>query len=180
MVFFCISNGERNTFEIRYNSDGKLEGVKDAIKDIKVKDTSTYFGMLSNRHCLEGLQKPISKDVFFDKIKDIPFLYDLIHVETFNTDLIYGHLMKKQILPIQTLVSYHRRGYQLTFDFKIHGEEDHLVEGEKFKKNGPNNFTVEMSSINKEDLFESLRFRIIEAIEVMIHEKNNILPAEMI
>jgi len=51
------------------------------------------------------------------KIEGLPFLNDLVRVETFNTDLTYGELRKRKMMLIPVVVSYHVRGIQLTFKF---------------------------------------------------------------
>lgn len=117
LALFCVSDGERFTFEIHYDPKGNLTGVKDSreVKSAEVQNIRNYFDRISNRLYLVGLSKPISKELFLSKIEGLPFLNDLVRVETFNTDLTYGELRKRKMLLTPVVVSYHVKGIQLTF-----------------------------------------------------------------
>jgi len=119
LILFYVLGGERLTFEVDYDKSGKLLGVRNADqrREEDVKDIKGYFERINGRLNLSGLSTSISKKEFQVKINQIPFLVNLVRVETFSVDRRFGKTVAKMPINVPIVVSCHLKDLQLTFKF---------------------------------------------------------------
>jgi hypothetical protein len=109
-----IVSSERYMFEVKYDRNGYL------IRDqglVEKDDIDEYLKRNINKLYLQGRTKGISKKDFFTKTVKIPFLHDLVRVETFYRDRIQSSLVKKKKLTRELAILYNFDEYLFVFRF---------------------------------------------------------------
>ena len=100
VIFYQVSS-ERYMFEVDYDANGVL--VKNRDLDEK-DDIDEYLKRNISKLHLSGRSKGISKKEFMLKSEQIPFLQDLIRMETFYRDRLQSTLQRKRRLQTELVV----------------------------------------------------------------------------
>jgi len=91
-IYYTVS-AERFVFTVSYDRQGEL-----ALKSEEKDDLDSYLKRNINKLFLQGRSKGIKKAEFIQKSINIPFLHDLLRVETLYRDRVASTLVKKKKL----------------------------------------------------------------------------------
>lgn len=158
LVISYMVSGERYRFEVRYDTNGRLSASQDlGEKD----DLDEYLKRNINKLYLSGRSKGISKAEFIEKTVQIPFLHDLLRVETLYRDRLQSTLHKKKKLSkeLVILLNFDSGDAHHLLIFRFQARVMHNVEGEMQKLDG-NTFRVLMTEAFEEDCISDIRFRM--------------------
>lgn len=97
-IYYTVSS-ERFVFAVSYDRKGEL-----ALKTEEKDDLDSYLKRNINKLFLQGRSKGIKKAEFISKTVSIPFLHDLLRVETFYRDRVSSTLTKKKKLDQELVV----------------------------------------------------------------------------
>lgn len=127
----------------------------------------SYFKKNSNRVFLTGMTAPITKEVFFEKMDQIPLFTNLIRVETFYRDRIKENSLREK-QPIRTPVFCTCSISNLLFLFKfVYRKREFIDEGFDIKPDVKTGVVIfEMNGLKEEDVLADVRVRIIDALLV--------------
>lgn len=114
LVLFGQVSGERFMFEVPYDETGGLIKNRDLIEK---DDLDEYLKRNINKLFLQGRSSGISKHEFMQKTESIPFLHDLVRVETFFRDRVQNSLRKKKKLEEEVIVLLNIANLELIFRF---------------------------------------------------------------
>ena len=111
---------------------------------------------------LQGRSKGISKDEFFTKTVGLPFLHDLIRVETLYQDRLHSSFTKKKKLSKELVVLLNHE--ELSFIFRFQARVMQNVEGD-IQMLDHHTYRVLMMEANEQDVVSDIRYRIALALK---------------
>lgn len=138
---------------------------------VEKDDIDEYLKRNINKLYLQGRSKGIGKQEFLTKTVQIPFLHDLVRVETLYRDRLKSSLQKKKRLAQELVVLLNEGEYQFVFRFQA--KVMHNVEGDLHRLD-PHTFRILMGAAHEQDVVSDLRERIIAVIKRMVTSETDL------
>jgi len=165
LVLFCQVSGERFMFEVPYDESGNLVRKSDFVEKDDLVD---YLKRNVHKLYVQGRASGVAKSEFMENSQSIPFLHDLVRVETFYRDRTNNTFARKEKLSEEVIVLLNVGTLQLIFKFQnklmhnVEGEFEQIKVGDEDKiiLNGKaviNAFKVLMMVVFREDVISDLR-----------------------